>query len=259
MSWASLASNQTVSFNSLQDAVNNGVFTAKTTIPATNLQITKADADTYVNINTAYASYAAKASNQLVAKTDLQAVITSYAHTIYYYSLCFYDGFYIEAGAPDASTACTNPNTITLYSSDFALGNGSFLYYDSNLTSQWYSDSVCGGGSGYFKVGDYTFNYDSPGGVSPWQILNYTLCSGVLAYTFTGCGVSNTSAVSACSDAGSNPKTLYSECGGLSAGCSLFYNSNLTGPVTELYTVADGANWDMDGYGVIVGYSAVQC
>lgn len=71
MSWAGLATNQTVSFNNLQNAVSTGVFTAKTSIPASNEQITKADANTYVNINTSFAPYAAKASNQLVTKFDL--------------------------------------------------------------------------------------------------------------------------------------------------------------------------------------------
>ena len=71
MSWSGLANNQTVSFNNLQNAVSTGVFTAKTSIPASNEQITKADANTYVNIDTAYAPYAAKASNQLVVKSDL--------------------------------------------------------------------------------------------------------------------------------------------------------------------------------------------
>jgi len=71
MSWASLATNQTVSFNNLQDAVTTGVFTAKTTIPVSNEQITKAEANTYVNINTSFAPYAAKSSNQLVTKFDL--------------------------------------------------------------------------------------------------------------------------------------------------------------------------------------------
>jgi len=71
MSWAGLATNQTVSFNNLQNAVDTGVFTAKTTIPVSNEQITKADANTYVNINTSFAPYAAKSSNQLVTKFDL--------------------------------------------------------------------------------------------------------------------------------------------------------------------------------------------
>jgi hypothetical protein len=71
MSWAGLAFNQTVSFNNLQNAVSTGVFTAKTSIPASNEQITKADANTYVNINTSFGPYASKSSNQLVVKSNL--------------------------------------------------------------------------------------------------------------------------------------------------------------------------------------------
>jgi len=71
MSWSSLANNQTVSFNNLQNAVNTGVFTLKTSIPASNEQITKEDANTYVNISTSFAPYANKALNQLVTKSNL--------------------------------------------------------------------------------------------------------------------------------------------------------------------------------------------
>jgi hypothetical protein len=71
MPWNTLAFNQTVSFNNLQNAVNTGVFTAKTTIPVSNECITKTDANTYVNINTSNPGYVAKAANQLVVKDDL--------------------------------------------------------------------------------------------------------------------------------------------------------------------------------------------
>jgi hypothetical protein len=73
MPWVSLANNQAVTFNNLWDAVNTGVFIQKQPIPTSNECITKADANDYVYINTSYASYAAKASNQLVVKQDLQA------------------------------------------------------------------------------------------------------------------------------------------------------------------------------------------
>jgi hypothetical protein len=73
MSWAGISNNRAVSCNNLQDAVNTGVFALKNTIPASNECITKAEADYYVYIDTAYASYSAKASNQLVVKSDLQA------------------------------------------------------------------------------------------------------------------------------------------------------------------------------------------
>jgi hypothetical protein len=258
MSWASLANNRTVSFNNLQNAVNNGVFTAKTSIPASNEQITKADANTYVNINTSYSPYAAKASNQLVVKSDLQAVITSYAHTIFYDYECFYDG-YTQAGASTAAGACALTSlSITLYSADFALGNGSRLYYNSNLSaaSEFLSDAYCTGVTpGFYRVGDYSFKYSLQ---NTSGITNYTLCPGQTAYAITGCGVSNSSASGACSDAQTNPKTLYSECETLSVGCSLFYNSSLTSPVTELYVFAQ-ASWDMDSTGIIQNFSSIQC
>lgn len=81
MSWASLANNQTISFNNLQNAVTNGVFSAKISIPVSAEQITKDDANVYVNINTSFAPYAAKASNQLVVKSNLQAVLASVVFT----------------------------------------------------------------------------------------------------------------------------------------------------------------------------------
>ena len=71
MSWAGLANNQIVSFNNLQDAVTNGYFTALTTIPVSNEEITKTDASTYVNCDPTYYLFAAKTSNQLIAKRDL--------------------------------------------------------------------------------------------------------------------------------------------------------------------------------------------
>lgn len=76
MSWAGISSNQTVSFNNLQDAVTNGIFSQKTSIPASNEQITKTDADTYVNIDTSYGPYSSKSSNQLVVKSNLTPAVT---------------------------------------------------------------------------------------------------------------------------------------------------------------------------------------
>jgi photosystem II stability/assembly factor-like uncharacterized protein len=75
MSWSSLANNQTISFNNLQDGVNTGQLRQKTTIPVSNEQITKAEANTYVNIDTAFPSYAAKTSNQLVVKSNINTTV----------------------------------------------------------------------------------------------------------------------------------------------------------------------------------------
>lgn len=89
MPWSTLANNQTISFNNLQNAVNTGVFSAKASIPVSDEQITKADANTYVNINTGYTPYANKASNQLVVKSDLQSGISApYEWTFWYQGCC---------------------------------------------------------------------------------------------------------------------------------------------------------------------------
>jgi hypothetical protein len=71
MSWASLANNQTISFTNLKDAVDTGVLSPKTSIPVSNEQITKAETNTYVWIDTLFGPYASKASNQLVVKSNL--------------------------------------------------------------------------------------------------------------------------------------------------------------------------------------------
>jgi hypothetical protein len=81
MSYSSLANNQTISFNNLQDAVNTGQLSQKATIPVSNEQITKDEANTYVNIDTAFAPYAAKASNQLVIKSNLKGVLANVVFT----------------------------------------------------------------------------------------------------------------------------------------------------------------------------------
>lgn len=73
MSWAGISSNQTVTLNNLQDAVNNGVFASKSYIPSGNRCLTKYEVDLYVRIDTTFPSYANKSSNQLIYKSDLSA------------------------------------------------------------------------------------------------------------------------------------------------------------------------------------------
>jgi hypothetical protein len=130
MSWASIANNQTVSFNNLQDAVNTGVFTLKNSIPASTKQTTKAEADYYVNINTSYGPYAAKASNQLVVKSDLQAAAPA-CQQIYLY--------------PYNSSPCDHFGSYTLFDTNSALSpTRLWVAYDCNITPvvggfQWFS------------------------------------------------------------------------------------------------------------------------
>lgn len=81
MPWNDLANNQTISFTNLKDAVDTGVFAQKTAVPVSNEQITKSEADTYVWINTSFGPFASKTSNQLVVKSNLQAVLASVVFT----------------------------------------------------------------------------------------------------------------------------------------------------------------------------------
>jgi hypothetical protein len=83
MSYSDLQLNQTISFNNLQSGVTQGYFVAKTSIPVSAKQITKAEANTYVNINTSLPSYADKASNQLVVRSNLQGATNVFPYTIY--------------------------------------------------------------------------------------------------------------------------------------------------------------------------------
>jgi len=83
MAYNDLEFNQTISFNNLQSGVSQGVFTAKTTIPSSTKQVTKTEANTYVNINTSLPSYAAKASNQLITKDDLSGITSTSPYIMY--------------------------------------------------------------------------------------------------------------------------------------------------------------------------------
>lgn len=140
MSWAGIANNQCISFNNLQDAVTTGVFALKNSIPVSTEQITKADADYYVYIDTAYGPYASKASNQLVVKSNLQPP-PIVCQQIYLY--------------PANTNPCDHFNTLTLFDTDSALfptklyvlgGCGTTPVVGGNL---WYSQ---GAGSDSYQV-----------------------------------------------------------------------------------------------------------
>jgi hypothetical protein len=147
MSWAGIASNQCISFNNLQDAVTTGVFVLKNTIPVSTEQITKADADYYVYIDTTYGPYASKASNQLVVKSNLQpATTTTTTTSIVCQQIFLY---------PNNVNPCDHFNTLTLFDTDNALfptklyvlgGCGTTPVVGGNL---WYSQ---GAGSDSYQV-----------------------------------------------------------------------------------------------------------
>ena len=76
MSWAGIANNQTVSFSNLKDAVDTSVFLAKTTQTVSDEQVTKADAEAKVYLDTTTAAWTALSSNQLPIKSDFTAATT---------------------------------------------------------------------------------------------------------------------------------------------------------------------------------------
>jgi hypothetical protein len=80
MAWSGLATNQTVSNNNLIDAVETGVFAAKTTITPSNKQITRDEAESYVYIN----SVTSKATNQLVVQSNLSPSVVGPGPYNYY-------------------------------------------------------------------------------------------------------------------------------------------------------------------------------
>jgi len=242
MGWYTIANNQTVSFSNLQDAVNQGVFVPKASITSTNEQITKGDADAKVYLDTAYAPFANKAENQLVVRSNLRPI--SYAYTIYYNEVCYYDGIPVEGGAGSAAGACSNPNTITLYSPVASFTAGMKLFYDSICDNPWYGDS--GNCGDYYKVivagTSYSFSYpDSNSTVS-----NINTCQTCSCFLLT-----NTDSIDisiSFYDCGGS--TLTPECNTCPAGSSIYlciqdgqhtnyfvsYGTNCGGGATPSYT-----------------------
>lgn len=149
MSWASIANNQTVSYNNLQDAVNNGVFILKNAIPVNSKQLNKSEAEYYVYINPI-----SKATNQLVVKSNLisNPPTTTTTTTLSLITLSVTPGC---AGGEGTGTVLANA---------FGGGTGSFEYITiSDISS-----------------GDALTKLDNPA--------TRTFIGGATEYTFTGLG-----------------------------------------------------------------------
>jgi hypothetical protein len=124
----------------------------------------------------------------------------------------------------------------------------------------------------WYFVGQFNTSYIPRDKVSP---INYggNYFTGVPSQTYSNCetcatgnigafgnsGVSDISVFDACSDALSNPKTLFSNCQTIGAGCILYTDSTLQNVVSEIYVFHQGANWDLNGSGVVIGLSSTQC
>lgn len=120
-SWAGISSNQTVTFDNALDAVNTGVFAAKTTVPSSSKSMTKAEASTYLFIDEAYGPFAGKSSGQLVVKSDLVAGLP------YFTTQCIIassKGIKVDAANTRGGLLCTGSGTGCSYAFDFYPGAG---------------------------------------------------------------------------------------------------------------------------------------
>ena len=127
-------------------------------------------------------------------------------------------------------------------------------------------------GNCWYYVGRFNTSYIAPPKVTPINFGgNYFI--GVSSQTYSNCetcatgnigafgdsGVSDISIFDACSDAIINPKTLYSNCETINVGCVLYTDSTLQNVVSEIYVYHQGANWDLNGSGGVIGLSSTQC
>ena len=118
MSWAALASNQTISFTNLKDACATGVFTEAVTIPTSNEQVTAADVSYYTD-----AQYSGLASNQLPVKSDLSTP------TRYFVDVsCDGTTNALACALPLLCGAYTNNGTVIFGTVLYANATGSTLY-----------------------------------------------------------------------------------------------------------------------------------
>ena len=119
MSWASISSNQTISFTNLKDACATGVFTEAATIPTSNEQVTATDVGTYTDAIVA----GGVASNQLPVKSELttptrQAITISATGTTNA----------LACSLLTTETAYTNNGTVIFGTIVYASQTGSTIY-----------------------------------------------------------------------------------------------------------------------------------
>jgi hypothetical protein len=257
MSWAGIAANQCVSRNNLQDAVTTGVFTLKNTIPAGTKQITKNEAEYYVNLNTAYSPFAAKSNNQLVVKSNLQACTNlPYSYTLYY----FYDDgdptMWI-AGFSNTTDACDAVSeSLTVYSSSSSIVIGTYLYVDScgniPLTALTSGETYK-----YYKIGTNYITFGNYDGMTD-AIDSIGACS-VTAYSYN-VRLDETSISNVCFQPFT---TIYSSNPEFTEGITLYFDSGLTSVVTGyMYVSFLGTSEIFDlniGTGVVLANTGLNC
>jgi len=109
------------------------------------------------------------------------------------------------------------------------------------------------------KVTPINFGGNYFTGVPTQTYTDCVTCATANIGTFGNSGVSDISVFDACSDAIIDPKTLFSNCQEIASGCILYVDSTLLNVVSQTYVFHQGANWDLNGSGVVIGLSSTQC
>lgn len=173
MAYSDLAYNQGVSLNSLISGVAQGYFTAKTSIPSSSKIATKSECITYVNIDTSYAPFAAKSSNQLIVKQDL---VTN--QSIVYISNGFFTGTITDVTVNGVSiTGASFPLDIGNGTSGYTteLGTHDILVYYADATMPSNYMNITDSASNFSCIDGFTSLGPGPYYVSfPSQVINIT-------------------------------------------------------------------------------------
>jgi hypothetical protein len=166
MSWNTLLSNQCISFNNLQDAVNQLFFFSTQPIPVSTEQITKQDFEDYILVPASVSNYPPfvnKSQNQLVVKDNIAlygdaTLVPNYG--ISFTGISYYD-FSTQIPVGLWSLPASS-NQTTQYYSSFGVSGFSYLYIEVDGTSTspagFFSVTLSVNGS---IVSDGTFYYTS--------------------------------------------------------------------------------------------------
>lgn len=251
MAWGDLATNQTVSFNNLQSAVNTGIFAQLNSIPASSEQITKSDASYYVQISTGYSPFQAKSSNQLVVQSDLQPAFTGSATWWY---IAAHPENYGWSSSSDACSNYTSGSATTIYwNTSLAVSNAFFVPIYVNPA---YYYVVMQGANPYWM----TFNYNGyvlAAGVYYYKYTITSLDACVTAYSWDA--TYGTDFFNVCFEL---PQTVYTSTPTIGVGITVYINSSLTtalGSADYISFTAGGLIWNINSVGVITGDTGSAC
>ena len=185
MSWASLASNQTISYTNLQDAVNTGVFTLISSISPTFQQSTTDYVSNHVSgFNPSYPPYALKSNNQLLVKSDIYStgdVILSPQYGMYFVSISV-----SGTGFPSFSYPVTTTQTVQYVNSISSQSLIIYLdgvMYTSPLNLSVYVDNVLISCQDIYSPGYQSIAVLLPNAINAPSTLSMYINSGSCAIT----------------------------------------------------------------------------